>query len=88
MLCALGKDTLISDTRQPNIDARLPPWFRQHCDASTFLLLPLKPQAQVAGLLYADRGVTGSLQLDERLLSMLSVMRNQVLLALKLRGLA
>jgi hypothetical protein len=31
--------------------------------------------------------VAGSLQLDERLLSMLSVMRNQVLLALKLRGL-
>lgn len=88
MLCGLGKDTLISDTRQPNIEARLPPWFRQHCDASTFLLLPLKPQAQVVGLLYADRVVAGSLQLDERLLSMLSVMRNQVLLALKLRGLA
>jgi HD-like signal output (HDOD) protein len=87
VLCALGKDTLISDTRQPNIDARLPPWFRPHFDASTFLLLPLKPQAQIAGLLYADRGVAGSLQLDERLLSMLSVMRNQVLLALKLRGL-
>lgn len=88
VLCALGKDTLISDTRQPNIEARLPSWFRQHCDAATFLLLPLKPQAQIVGLLYADRRTAGSLQLDERLLSMLSVMRNQVLLAMKLRGMA
>ena len=88
VLCALGKDTLISDTHQPNIEARLPPWFRQHYDAATFLLLPLKPQSQVAGLLYADHRAAAALQLDERLLSMLSVMRNQVLLAMKLRGLA
>ena len=88
VLCALGKDTLISDTRQPSIDTRLPPWYRLHCDAATFLLLPLRSQTQVTGLLYADRGGAGSLQLDERLLSMLSVMRNQVLLAMRLRGLA
>lgn len=91
MLCLKAADTLISDSSDPLIARHLPAWFHQQVEAPTFLVLPMtlaRPgQAPlVLGMLYADRAPAGSLQIDERQLGLLKTLRNQLVLALRLRG--
>jgi len=81
-------DTLIADARLPAVARLLPRWFTTHIDAQTFLLLPLllKRPGQpdrVIGLIYADKAAAGSLQPDERTLSLLRTLRNQAIMAFK-----
>ncbi|MFM2058557.1 MAG: hypothetical protein RLY71_2942 [Pseudomonadota bacterium] len=91
MLCLKAADTLISDSSDPLIARHLPAWFHQQVEAPTFLVLPMtlaRPgQAPlVLGMLYGDRAPAGSLQIDERQLGLLKTLRNQLVLALRLRG--
>jgi HD-like signal output (HDOD) protein len=81
-------DTLIADTSVAAVSRLLPGWFRTHVGAPTFLLLPLwmKRPGQpdvVLGLVYADKAEAGSLQVDERTLSLLRTLRNQAIMAFK-----
>ena len=85
VLCQNARDTLISDATQPNIASRLPPWYLQHIAAPTFLVLPLRSGTRVEGMLYFDRSTAGSLQLDEQRLALLGALRNQMLVAIRLR---
>jgi hypothetical protein len=86
LLCEHGRDTFISDATQPTVSAHLPAWFKAHVGAGTFVLLPMVSGRRVVGLLYADAAEPGSLPQDERLLGQVGTLRNQLLLAMRLRG--
>lgn len=86
LLCEHGRDTFISDASQPTVSAHLPGWFKEHVAAGTFVLLPMVAGRRVVGLLYADAVEPGSLHLDEQLLGQMGTLRNQLLLAMRLRG--
>jgi HD-like signal output (HDOD) protein len=88
VVCLKNADMLIADADAPSIAGRLPAWFNGPVRASTFLLLPLtlKRQGQpdmVLGLIYADRAEANSLQVDDKMLSLLRTLRNQAVMAFK-----
>lgn len=86
LLCLKGSDTLISDSSDPLIAARLPEWFHRQVRAPSFLVLPLQRAGQVVGMVYADSPPAGQpLQITERELMLVKGLRNQVLMALQLR---
>ena len=86
VLCAHGRVTLISDATKPAMAVRLPAWFKAHVASPCFVLMPMAVDGRVLGLLYGDVADRETLQLGERTLSMLGGLRNQLLLALRLRG--
>jgi HD-like signal output (HDOD) protein len=86
LLCNRGKDTLISDARDPVIAQRLPTWFVPAMGQPAFLLLPLKVGDHVIGLIYCDREHPGSLSVDAGDLALLQKLRAQILLAMKRRS--
>lgn len=86
ILCAHGKDTLISDTTDPVVAQRLPAWYRKEVDAGTFLLLPLMLGPQAMGLIYADNASPDTLHVGEQELTLLKALRNQLVMAMRLRG--
>ena len=83
LLCAKQADVLISDTADPLIDQRLPGWYRQKVAAGSFVLLPIHHDGRVAGMLYGDQHEAHAMHLNDRALTLLKLMRNQVLEALK-----
>lgn len=78
-----GADTLIADATMASISSRLPPWFREHVSAPTFLLLPLKMKQSSFGLIYADKALPGAIQLGEKELNLLRTLRNQAVMAFR-----
>jgi hypothetical protein len=55
-------------------------------DAGTFLLLPLMLGPQAMGLIYADNAVPDTLHVGEQELTLLKALRNQLVMAMRLRG--
>ena len=88
LLCTKGADTLISDASDTLIARSLPAWFHQQVKAPTFLLLPLIFSQQPLGLIYGDRAQANSLQVGDAELTLLKAMRNQLVMAMRLRGAA
>jgi hypothetical protein len=86
LLCAKNADTLISDSSDKAIASRLPAWYRTGINAPTFLILPLSMGALTAGMIYADRATPNSLKIDDQLLKRLKTLRNQVTMAMHVRG--
>ena len=86
LLCSKGADTLISDTEDPLIAQRLPVWFKQHVKAPCFLLLPLALNGKPIGLIYGDRAQAHSLSVNDNELTLLKALRNQLVMAMRLRG--
>jgi hypothetical protein len=82
-VCSKGTDTLISDASQAPMLQRLPQWYRQGLNAQTFLLLPLLIKGVPFGLIYADKKLRGSLELDDKELALLRTLRNQAVMAFK-----
>ncbi len=83
VVCNKGTDTMISDASEPRLAQRLPSWYRSGLNAPTFLLLPLLIKGAPFGLIYADKKTLGSLELDEKELSLLRTLRNQAVMAFK-----
>lgn len=88
VVCLKNADMLIADAAAPTIVGRLPAWFTGPVHASTFLLLPLTLKRaghpdMTLGLIYADRAEPNSLQVDDKLLSLLRTLRNQAVMAFK-----
>ncbi len=83
VVCIKGADTMISDASEPRIVQRLPDWYRTSINAPTFLLLPLQIKGAPFGLIYADKTVRGSLEMDEKELALLRTLRNQAVMAFK-----
>jgi len=82
-ICGKAADTLISDTSDPRIVARLPSWYLRDFNAPGFMILPLIIKGQTVGMIYADMLVKGELTIDEKQLSMLRTLRNQAIMAFK-----
>ena len=82
-VCRTGADTLIQDARAANIATRLPAWFKTELGAQSFLLLPLMLKGAPLGLIYADHGEAGAVQLGDKELSLLRTLRNQALMAFR-----
>ncbi|QDL55649.1 serine/threonine protein kinase [Rhodoferax aquaticus] len=82
-VCANGSDTMINDAQEAHIAHRLPAWYRKGLQAPTFLLLPLQIKGSPFGLIYADKKTLGTLELDEKELSLLRTLRNQAIMAFK-----
>jgi HD-like signal output (HDOD) protein len=76
--CARGADTLIADTRDSAVAARLPDWYRRHAEAHTFLLLPLMLKGAPVGLLYGDKAAARSLVIGEAEWALLRQLRDQL----------
>ncbi|MCE2909869.1 MAG: HDOD domain-containing protein [Burkholderiaceae bacterium] len=83
LLCAKQADVLISDTADPLIDQRLPVWYRQKVAAGSFVLLPVHHDGRVVGMLYGDQHEAHAMHLNDRALTLLKLLRNQLLEALK-----
>lgn len=83
LLCLKNADTLITDSAAPAIAQRLADWFKLRVRAGGFLVLPMVAKGQVLGLLYGDQQEPGQLQVNERALTLLKNLRNQVLLAMQ-----
>ena len=83
LLCAKQADVLISDTADPLIDQRLPAWYRQKVAAGSFLLLPLHHDGRIVGMLYGDQHEAHAMRLNDRALTLLKLLRSQLLDALK-----
>lgn len=86
LLCAREADTLISDTSDPVIAQRLPAWFRQHVKAPAFVMLPLAMGGKPLGMIYGDHALQNRLAVDENELTLLKALRNQLIMAMRLRG--
>ena len=78
-VCAKGADLLIADAS--TVAKRLPAWYRQRVNAPTFLLLPMQLKGSLFGLIYADKAVAGTIQLDETELALLRALRDQAVAA-------
>jgi len=82
-VCIKGADTMISDASESRIAERLPAWYRKTVNAPTFLLLPLMLKGAPFGVIYADKGEPGGLQLNEKELALLRTLRNQAVMAFR-----
>jgi len=82
-ICTKGADTLINDTSDPRITARLPVWYLRDFHAPGFLILPLVIKGQAVGLIYADMAVKDELAIDDKKLALLRTLRNQAIMAFK-----
>lgn len=83
LLCLKNADTLITDSAAPAIAQRLADWFKLRVRAGGFLVLPMVVKGQVLGLLYGDQPEPGQMQLNDRSLTLLKNLRNQVLLSMQ-----
>jgi hypothetical protein len=83
VVCLNGSDTLISDATDSRIVQRLPDWYKKQINAPTFLVLPLQIKGSPFGLIYADKIVRDSLELDEKELALLRTLRNQAVMAVR-----
>jgi hypothetical protein len=71
---------LIADAK--TVAAKLPLWYRQRVNAPTFLLLPMLLKGAPIGLIYADKGVAGSIVMSEAELGLLRGLRDQAVAAI------
>ncbi len=78
-----GVDLLITDANDAKIKTRIPAWFRQVCQAETFVLFPLTIKEKPLALIYADAAKSGAIVIPEKELNLLRTLRNQALLAIK-----
>jgi serine/threonine protein kinase len=85
-ICAKGMDTLISDATTGAASQRLPAWYREQVNASTFLLLPMALKGTTFALIYADKAKPGGIAVDEKELSLLRTLRNQAVMAFRQLG--
>ena len=78
-----GVDILISDTNDPKINTRIPPWYRKGVNAGTFVIFPLSIKNNPVAMIYADCDRAGEIVIPEKELSLLRTLRNQAVLAIK-----
>lgn len=78
-----GVDILITDTNDPKIASRIPPWYRKGVNAGTFVIFPLSIKNNPVAMIYADCDRAGEIVIPEKELSLLRTLRNQAVLAIK-----
>ncbi|MBT8340426.1 MAG: serine/threonine protein kinase, partial [Desulfatitalea sp.] len=80
----VGKDLIVPDARNDDKRQLLPQWYFDMLDAPAFIFLPIMVQKVCIGAFYADRNQSGP-PLRESEHNHLSMLRNQLVLAIKYR---
>jgi serine/threonine protein kinase len=80
-LCLRGADMLIADAGTPQVQSRLPAWFKRSCTAGSFLLLPMVFKGAAIGLIYADKAQPGGLVASDEDMRLLRSLRDQAVAA-------
>jgi eukaryotic-like serine/threonine-protein kinase len=78
-----GKDLIVADAGAPDLFPLLPPWYSQNLDAQAFLFMPVTYQKICVAAYYVDRDTPGP-PVDAREHKYLSMLRNQLTLAIKM----
>jgi HD-like signal output (HDOD) protein len=77
----VGKDLIVADSYDDNMNHLIPPWYREKIDAPSFVFLPIKVQQVCIGALYADRDTEG-LPISATEHRYLDMLRNQFVLSI------
>jgi HD-like signal output (HDOD) protein len=80
----VGKDLIVANAYDPKLSALIPNWYRKHIDAPAFIFLPVLFKNICIGAFYADRDKDGP-PISETEHRHLSMLRNQLILAIKYR---
>lgn len=80
----VGKDLIVADAYDPKLNRLIPEWYRTRIDAPAFIFLPVIFQNICIGSLYADRDCNGQ-PISDSEHRHLSMLRNQLVLAIKFR---
>jgi HD-like signal output (HDOD) protein len=80
---ARGTDVLVNDVNDFRVAPLIPHWFRLLLDSETFMLMPIIVNKIALGLIYADKPMSGDLNLDTQVLRYLKTLRDQAILAIK-----
>jgi len=67
----------------PVINQRLPEWFTKRVRGAAFLVLPLVFEGKVLGMMYGDQSEVGRMVVNDRALTLLKSLRNQLMVALR-----
>jgi hypothetical protein len=78
-----GKDLIVADAGAPDLFPLIPPWYTQNLDAQAFLFMPVIYQKICVAAYYVDMDVAGP-PIDAREHKYLSMLRNQLTLAIKM----
>lgn len=76
-------DVYIANTSDEKMRADIPDWYKKISDAGSFLLFPLAVNKRPVGLIYADHSKANGLEIDNKKLNLLKMLRNQIVLAVK-----
>jgi len=83
---AHASDVLIADVDAEKVRPNLPEWFaRDFAATRSFVLMPLVINGKAIGFFYADRTVVDDRGLEPEELNLLRALRNQVVLAMRVR---
>ncbi len=80
----VGKDLIVADAHDPKLHQLIPEWYHSKIDAPAFIFLPVMFQNVCIGAFYADRDQHGQ-PISEAEHRHLSMLRNQLVLAIKYR---
>jgi eukaryotic-like serine/threonine-protein kinase len=83
LILARDVDVLVSDASAERIRAHLPAWFREHFDAQSFIVLPLRIRHRPAAMIYAEAAAIDGIRVSPEALALLRTLRNQALLAIR-----
>ncbi len=83
---ARGDDVLLQDLREPKITAHLPDWHKTLSHAGTVVILPIKEQEHVIGVIYGEKDEPGSIELNSDIVRHLKALRNQIRIARRFSG--
>ncbi|MES2885349.1 MAG: HDOD domain-containing protein [Pseudomonadota bacterium] len=78
-------DVLVTDASAAKIRKHLPPWYLQHFDAQSFIVLPLRAQGAPLAMIYAEAAAPGGISPSAEVLTLLRTLRNQALLVVRQR---
>ena len=78
-----GVDIYIEDTSDQKIQNDLPGWYKEICNAASFIIFPLLVSNRSIGLIYADFPTARGLDITAKQLNLLKALRNQAILALR-----
>ena len=78
-----GVDIYIEDTSDQKIQNDLPGWYKELCNAASFIVFPLLVSNRSVGLIYADFPTARGLECTAKQLHLLKALKNQAILALR-----
>jgi hypothetical protein len=78
-----GKDLIVADAGAPDLFPLIPSWYSQNLDAQAFLFMPVIYQKVCIAAYYVDMDAAGP-PVDAREHKYLSMLRNQLTLAIKM----